>query len=116
MCHRTDFDHIEKSLPANSGRQCPVTLQPTKSQSCQSAVFCNSHQCSTVVALFILFYMMDVFGSICYYFDVCELTEEFHYIRKLLLIANSAANPFPYAFIKRHQKRIYENVLLQKTK
>ena len=54
-----------------------------------------------VVGLFILFYTMDVVGSACFYFDVCELTDEFHHVRKLLLIANSAVNPFPYAFIKR---------------
>ena len=39
---------------------------------------------------------MDVVGSICFYFNVCDLTAEFHYLRKLMLIANSAANPFPF--------------------
>lgn len=63
-----------------------------------------------VVGLFILFYMMDVVGSICFYFDVCELTVEFHYVRKLLVIANSAANPFPYAFIKRDIKREFKKM------
>ena len=63
-----------------------------------------------VVGLFILFYMMDVVGSICFYFDVCKLTVEFHYARKLLLIANSAANPFPYAFIKRDIKREFKKM------
>ena len=58
-----------------------------------------------VVGIFIIFYVMDVAGSICFYFDVCDLTVEFHYVRKLMLIANSAANPFPYAFIKRDIKR-----------
>ena len=47
-----------------------------------------------VVGIFIIFYVMDVAGSICFYFDVCDLTVEFHYVRKLMLIANSAANHF----------------------
>ncbi|XP_078357375.1 adenosine receptor A2a-like [Oculina patagonica] len=63
-----------------------------------------------VVWLFILFYIMDVVGSICFYFDVCELSDEFHYVRKLLLIANSAANPFPYAFIKRDIKKEFKKM------
>ena len=49
-----------------------------------------------VVGIFIIFYVMDVAGSICFYFDVCDLTVEFHYVRKLMLIANSAANPFQF--------------------
>lgn len=65
---------------------------------------------SVVVGLFILFYMMDVVGSVCFYFGVCDLTDEFHYVRKLLLIANSAANPFPYAFIKRDIKKEFKKM------
>ena len=63
-----------------------------------------------VVGIFIIFYVMDVAGSICFYFDVCDLTVEFHYVRKLMLIANSAANPFPYAFIKRDIKREFVKI------
>lgn len=63
-----------------------------------------------VVSMFISFYIMDVVGSICFYFDVCRLTDEFHYVRKLLLIANSAVNPLPYAFIKRDIKREFKKV------
>ena len=63
-----------------------------------------------VVGILIIFHVMDVAGSIFFYFDVCELTVEFHYVRKLMLIANSAANPFPYAFIKRDIKREFVRI------
>ena len=55
--------------------------------------------------LFIFCYALEVYYTMCkIVLKLCEDTEILQMIRRLLLIANSAINPFVYAFLKRDIK------------
>ena len=58
------------------------------------------------VAFFFIFcYSLEVYYAMCkHVLKLCEDTEILQMIRRLLLIANSAINPFAYAFLKRDIK------------
>jgi len=58
-----------------------------------------------VAFLFIVCYSLEVYYSMCKnVLKLCEDTEIFQMIRRLFLIANSAVNPFAYAYFKRDIK------------
>ena len=58
-----------------------------------------------VAFFFIICYSLEVYYSMCKnVLKLCEDTEIFQMIRRLFLIANSAANPFVYAYLKRDIK------------
>ncbi|KAL9964657.1 hypothetical protein ACROYT_G028331 [Oculina patagonica] len=69
------------------------------------------------VAFFFIFcYSLEVYYAMCKnVLKLCEDTEILQMIRRLLLIANSAINPFAYAFLKRdikeEVKKLCENKL-----
>ncbi|XP_078379910.1 uncharacterized protein LOC144662832 [Oculina patagonica] len=58
------------------------------------------------VAFFFIFcYSLELYYAMCkHVLKLCEDTEILQMIRRLLLIANSAINPFAYAFLKRDIK------------
>ena len=73
-----------------------------------------------VAFFFITCYSLEVYYSMCKnVLKLCEDTEIFQLIRRLFLIANSAVNPFVYAYPKRDIKvevnRII-TVFIRKTK
>jgi len=58
-----------------------------------------------VAFLFIVCYSLEVYYSMCKnVLKLCKDTEIFQMIRRLFLIANSAVNPFAYAYFKRDIK------------
>ena len=58
-----------------------------------------------VAFFFIICYSLEVYYSMCKnVLKLCEDTEIFQMIRRLFLIANSAVNPFVYAYLKRDIK------------
>ena len=58
-----------------------------------------------VAFFFIICYSLEVYYSMCKnVLKLCEDTEIFQMIRRLFLIANSAVNPFAYAYLKRDIK------------
>jgi len=58
-----------------------------------------------VAFIFIVCYSLEVYYSMCKnVLKLCEDTEMFQMIRRLFLIANSAVNPFAYAYFKRDIK------------
>ena len=58
-----------------------------------------------VAFFFIICYSCEVYYSMCKnVLRLCEDTEIFQMIRRLFLIANSAVNPFAYAYLKRDIK------------
>jgi len=58
-----------------------------------------------VAFIFIVCYSLEVYYSMCKnVLKLCEDTEVFQMIRRLFLIANSAVNPFAYAYFKRDIK------------
>ena len=58
-----------------------------------------------VAFFFIICYSVEVYYAMCKnVLKLCEDTEIFQIIRQLFLIANSAVNPFAYAYLKRDIK------------
>jgi len=58
-----------------------------------------------VAFFFIVCYSLEVYYSMCKnVLKLCKDTEIFQIIRRLFLIANSAVNPFAYAYLKRDIK------------
>ena len=66
------------------------------------------------VAFFFIFcYSLEVYYAMCKnVLKLCEDTEILQMIRRLLLIANSAINPFAYAFLKRDIKEEVKQVFV----
>ena len=58
-----------------------------------------------VAFFFVVCYLLEVYYSMCKnVLKLCKDTEIFQMIRRLFLIANSAVNPFAYAYFKRDIK------------
>ena len=65
-----------------------------------------------VAFFFIICYSLEVYYSMCKnVLKLCEDTEIFQMIRRLFLIANSAVNPFVYAYLKRDIKEEVNRII-----
>lgn len=76
----------------------------------------NRARCSVgflafVVVLFVLCYSITIGLSCCDIFKLCDSPFELDFVQELLLIANSAFNPFAYALLKQDIKKEVKQLL-----
>ena len=58
-----------------------------------------------IVFIFVLSYMLDLYHTVCFAFDVCTVQTISDDVNTLLVLVNSASNPIVYTFLKKDVKR-----------
>ncbi|XP_068718351.1 adenosine receptor A2a-like [Montipora capricornis] len=58
----------------------------------------------SIVVFFVFCYLFALVITFCHIFHLCSTPPSLHPVKKILLIANSAFNPFAYAFLKNDVK------------
>lgn len=58
----------------------------------------------SIVVFFFFCYLLTLVISFCFIFQVCRVPRSLHPVKIMLLIANSAFNPFAYGFLKNDVK------------
>ena len=66
---------------------------------------------AAIVLLFVSCYSVTIALSFCSIFELCAVPRALEPLKKLLLIANSAFNPFVYGFLKHDVKREVKQLL-----
>ena len=69
---------------------------------------------TTVVAIFLSCYALEVYSSFCHFTALCTTDENILHAVFLLVILNSAANPFAYALFKRDIKKEFDKLFFGK--
>ena len=73
----------------------------------------------TVVTIFLVCYSVEVYSSLCYFTDLCKITDDLVHVVFFLVVTNSAGNPVAYALFKRdiqrELKRVFWNTNLKKS-
>lgn len=69
---------------------------------------------ATVVAIFLSCYALEVYSSFCHFTAVCAVHEDVSCTVYVLVIFNSAANPFAYALFKRDIKNEFDKTFFRK--
>lgn len=64
-----------------------------------------------VIATFLICWGVSVYGSICYYFELCFVSPSMNQVQWMLLLLNSAVNPIVYAMHKTDLRREFRNLL-----
>ena len=65
----------------------------------------------SIVLFFVFCYTVTLAMTFCYIFGLCVVPRPLRPVKKLLLIANSAFNPFAYGFLKRDVKAEIKQLL-----
>ena len=66
---------------------------------------------TAIVLFFVFCYSVTIALSFCSIFELCAVPRALELVKKLLLIANSAFNPFVYGFLKHDVKREVKQLL-----
>ena len=59
----------------------------------------------TVVAIFLVCYILEVYSSLCFFTKLCKRSKDLEEVVYLLVVTNSAGNPVAYALFKRDIRR-----------
>lgn len=63
-----------------------------------------------VIAAFLICWGVSLYRSICYYFELCNVSEGLTQAQWILLLLNSAVNPIVYAMLKTDLRKEFVNI------
>lgn len=97
-------EQLRYNQPAASSGNAPQARRPNRART--SVIFITS-----IVLFFVLCYSVNIALSCCQIFYICDYPFGLETAQRLLLIANSAFNPFAYGFLKQDIKREVKQLL-----